>query len=69
MFKEKMYCIYPYNAPSLLIAPPPPPSSQPLQSLYCRVLHPSQQPPALRFQDSEKRYFLVIPQSNTAYKK
>ena len=64
---EETYRIYPYKRPLPINSPPP--SSQPLQSSYFGVLHPSQEPPALRFQDSEKRCVLVLPQSNTAYKK
>ena len=47
------YRIYPYKCP-LPIDPTPTPS-QPLQSSSFWVLHPSQQPPALRFWDSEKK--------------
>ena len=54
------------NAPSLLVPPPP---CLPLQSSYFGVLHASQQPATLEFQDSEKRYVLVLPKSNTAYEK
>ena len=55
--------------PLIINPPPPPPYSEPLQSSYFGVLHPSQQPPALRFRVSEKRFVLVLPQSNTAYEK
>ena len=61
------YRNYPYKLPLPINRPPP--SSQPLQSSYFGVLHPSQQPPALHFRDSEKRCVLVLPQLNTAYEK
>ena len=55
--KDVEVCKVPYlsvlTPPSLLV--PPPLQRLPLQSSYFRVLHPSQQPPPLRFQDSEKK--------------
>ena len=53
------------NTPSLLI----PPSSLYLRSSHLGVLYPSQQPTPLRFQESEKRCILVLPQSNNAEEK
>ena len=64
--KFGIYRIYPYKCPLPINRPPT--SSQPLQSSYFGVLHPSQQPPAFRFRESEKRCVLVFPQSNITTK-
>ena len=56
------YRIYPYKRPLPINRPPP--TSQPftLHSSYFGVLHLFQQPPALRFWDSEKKMrFSISP--------
>ena len=55
------------NTPSQLTSPPPPLST--FAKFIFWVLHPSQEPAPLRSWDSEKRFVLVLPESNTALEK